>query len=57
MGRVLGVIDSDLLGLHVNGGRFIEFTSSVCPWQAPRSRLLTAEEAFVMEIQWIKFNP
>jgi len=39
------------------GGRFSEFTSSVCPWQAPRSRLLAAEEAFVMEILWIEFNP
>lgn len=33
------------------------FTSSVRRWQAPRSRLLTAEEAFVMEILWVKFNP
>lgn len=50
--------DSDLLGLRVNGGvRSGEFTSSVRPWQAPRSRLLTAEEAFVMEILRIKFNP
>lgn len=39
------------------GVRSSEFTSSVFPWQAPRSRLLAAEEAFVMEILWMEFNP
>lgn len=49
--------DSDLHGLHVNRGRSSECTSSVGACQAPRSRLLAAEEPFVMEIPWIKFNP
>lgn len=39
------------------GLRSSEFTSSVFPWQAPRSRLPAAEEAFVMEILWMEFNP